>query len=76
MRTGLAIRDIRDHCWLKSRSLVWGEPAPVSVWVQDEDAALTTRDKTLARRLRDAVRRESRHPDKIIILDPRWKEVR
>ena len=55
---------------------MWGQPIPVSVWVQEEDQALVTRDKVFARRLRDAVRRDSRHPEKIIILDRHWKEIR
>lgn len=75
MRTGYAIRDRHGHAWLKTRHRVEGVGVPVTVWVQDEAEALIFKKLPEARRMLALVRRDSRHPDKIHILTPSWKEA-
>lgn len=75
MRTGYAIKDKSEHSWLKSREYVPGVQCPVSVWVQEEDEALTFRDLKLAKRLLKLVRQSQRHPERIVVLNPNGKVV-
>ena len=75
MRTGYAIRDRRGHAWLKTRQRVEGVEVPVTVWVQDEEDAMIFHRLPDARHMLKVVRSTSRHPERIRILDPRWKEV-
>lgn len=75
MRLGYAIRDRRNHQWLKTRTRLEGVPCPVTMWVQDEEEAMVFRRLKDARRMLCAVRKESRHPEKLLILNPRWKVV-
>ena len=75
MRAGYAIRDRRGHAWLKTRQRVEGVEVPVTVWVQDEEDAMVFRRLPDAKRMLKVVRSTSRHPERIHILDPHWKEV-
>ena len=75
MRTGYAIRDRHGHAWLKTRERVEGVEVPVTVWVQDEEDAMLFNKLKDAKRMLTVVRSTSRHPERIRILDPHWKEV-
>ena len=75
MRTGYAIRDRHGHAWLKTRTRVEGVACPVTVWVQDEEDAMTFRRLKDARRMLKAARSGSRRPEMITILTPNWKAV-
>ena len=75
MRTGYAIRDRHSHSWLKTRTRVKGVPTPVTVWAQDEGEALIFRRLKDAGQMLKAVRKDSRRPEKVLILNPGWKAV-
>lgn len=75
MRTGYAIRDRRKRAWLATRTLEDGKGGSLTVWVQSEDDALIFRKLPEAKRMLKAVRGDSRWPEAIQILDPRWREV-
>lgn len=48
---------------------------PVTVWVQDEEEAMEFRRMKDARRMLKIVRDQHRRPDKVQIIDPRWKVI-
>jgi hypothetical protein len=73
MRTGYAIRDKKNRAWLATRTKDDGGTS--TVWVQDEEDALIFRKLGEAKRMLKAVRGDSRTPEAIVILDPRWREV-
>jgi hypothetical protein len=75
MRTGYAIRDRRKRAWLATRTLEDGKGGSLTVWVQSEEDALIFRKLPEAKRMLKAVRGDSRWPEAIQILDPRWREV-
>ena len=73
MRTGYAIRHRKNRAWLATR--VRDDGGTLTVWVQDEEQAMIFRKLPDAKRMLKTVRADSRKPDAIIILDPRWREV-
>lgn len=75
MRTGYAIRDKHQHGWLRTRMQVEGVQCPVTVWTQEEANAMTFRKLGDAKRMLKVIRREHRRPDKVHIMDPRWRVV-
>ena len=75
MRTGYAIRDKHQHGWLRTRTRVEGVSCPVTVWSDRESHAMQFRNLKDARAMLKAVRRECRRPDRVYILDPRWRVV-
>lgn len=75
MRTGYAIRDRRGHAWLKTRQRVEGVDVPVTVWVENEEDAMIFRNLKDARTMLKVVRRDHRRPDKVHIMDPRWRVI-
>lgn len=75
MRTGYAIRDRRGRAWLKTRTLADDSGGSLTVWVHCDEDAMIFRRLPDAKRMLKVVRRDSRHPEAICILDPRWREV-
>lgn len=75
MRTGYAIRDKRNRAWLATRTLEDGKGGSLTVWVRGEDGALIFRKLPEAKRMLKVIRQDSRTPEAIVILDPRWREV-
>ena len=75
MRTGYAIRDKHRHGWLKTRARVEGVNCPVTVWVADEEDALSFNRLADAKEMLKVVRKDHRRPDKVHILDPRWRVI-
>lgn len=74
MRAGYAIRHKKNRAWLATRVRIDGDTT-LSVWVQDEEDALVFRKLGEAKRMLKVVRQDSRTPEAIVILDPRWREV-
>ena len=75
MRTGYAIRDKKNRVWLATRTLNDDMGGSLTVWVRGEDGALIFRKLPEAKRMLKDVRGDSRTPEAIQILDPRWREV-
>lgn len=75
MRTGYAIRDKRKRAWLATRTLEDDMGGSLTVWVQSDEDAMIFRKLPDAKRMLKAVRADSRCPDAIKIIDPRWREV-
>ncbi|MBR7187799.1 MAG: hypothetical protein IKD53_04525 [Clostridia bacterium] len=75
MRTGYAIRDRKKRAWLATRILADNQGGSLTVWVQSEEDALIFRKLPDAKRMLKAVRADSRWPNAIQIMDPRWREV-
>ncbi len=75
MRTGYAIRDKHRHGWLKTRMRVDKVTCPVTVWVENEEDAMIFRNLKDARTMLKVVRRDHRRPDKVHIMDPRWRVI-
>ena len=75
MREGYAIRDKHQHGWLQTRTHVDGVGCPVTVWSDKEDNAMIFRHLKDARQMLAVVRRDSRRPDKVNIIDPRWRVI-
>ena len=75
MRTGYAIRDRHDHGWLKTRTRVEGVPCAVTIFTLDEDEAMQFSSLKDARRMLKVVRAEHRRPDKVHVVDPRWRVI-
>ena len=75
MRTGYAIRDKRKRAWLATRTLEDGMGGSLTVWVQNDEDAMIFRKLPDAKRMLKAVRADSRWPETIKIIDPRWREV-
>ena len=75
MRTGYAIRHRKNRVWLASRTREDGESGSLTVWVHDEEQALIFRKLPDAKRMLKVVRADSRTPEAIQIMDPRWREV-
>ena len=75
MRTGYAIRDHRKHAWLATRTLEDSKGGSLTVWVQSDEDAMIFRKLPEAKRMLKAVRGDSRTPEAIVILNPRWQEV-
>ena len=75
MRTGYAIRDSKDKAWLNTRTRVEGVNCPVTVWVEDDADAMQFRRLKDAKTMLRVIRREHRRPDKVHILDPKWRVI-
>ena len=75
MRTGDAIRDRHERSWLQSRIRVDGVSCPVTVWAESEENALEFHRLKDARAMLKVIRMEHRRPDRVNILDPRWRVV-
>lgn len=73
MRTGYAIRHRKNRVWLAMR--VKADGGTLTGWVRDEEGAMIFRKLTDAKRMLKVVRADSRTPEAIQILDPRWREV-
>ena len=73
MRTGYAIRHKQNRAWLATR--IRDDGGTLTVWVKDEEQAMIFRKLPEAKRMLKTVQADSRKPDAIIILDPRWREV-
>ena len=73
MRTGYAIRHRKNRAWLATRTRDDG--GTLTVWVQDEEQALIFKRLPDAKRMLKVVRADSRTPEAIQIMDPRWREV-
>jgi hypothetical protein len=75
MRTGYAIRHRQNRAWLATRTLEDGKGGSLTVWVQDEEQAMIFRKLGEAKQMLKVIRQDSRTPEAIMILDPRWREV-
>ena len=75
MRTGYAIRDKHHHSWLQTRLKVEGVNCPVTVWTDKEAQAMVFRRLKDAKALLKVVRKDHRRPDKVHILDPKWRVI-
>ncbi len=75
MRHGYAIRDTHQKGWLHTRTQVEGCECPVTVWVEDEDQALQFNRLKEARAMLRIVRRFHRRPERVVILNPKWKVI-
>ena len=73
MRTGYAIRHRKNRAWLATR--VKDDGGTLTLWVQDEEQALIFKRLPEAKRMLKVVRADSRTPEAIQIMDPRWREV-
>lgn len=75
MRIGYAIRDNHRHGWLKTRVRVKDVSCPVTVWVEKEEDAMIFRHLKDAKAMLKVVRRDHRRPDRVHIMDPRWRVI-
>ena len=75
MRYGYVIRDRYRRGWLADRQRIEPEGKPVTVYVRDPEDALQFRKLADARRMLKLLRSESKRPNAIVIIDPRWRVV-
>ena len=75
MRTGYAIRDNHQRGWLLTRTRVEGVNCPVTVWGEEEEQAMQFRRLKDAKAMLKVIRRDHRRPDRVRILDPRWRVI-
>ena len=75
MRKGYAIRDRHQHGWLQTRTKVDGFNCPVTVWAEDEEQAMTFRKLKDARAMLKVIRKDHRKPERVHIIDPRWRVI-
>ena len=75
MRTGYAIRDTHQRGWLVTRTRVDGVSCPVTVWGEDEEQVMQFNRLKDARAMLKVIRKDHRRPDRVNILDPRWKVI-
>ena len=75
MIEGYAIRDKHQHGWLKTRIRVEKVAVPVTVWTQDVTQALTFRHLKDAKAMLKVIRQDHRRPEKVHIMDPRWRVI-
>lgn len=52
-----------------------GADCPVTVWGQEEEEALTFRKLGDARQMLKVIRRDHRKPERVYIVDPRYRMV-
>ena len=75
MREGYAIRDKHDHGWLLTRTKVESLDCPITVWCEDEEQAMQFRNLKDAKAMLKVIRKDHRRPERVNILDPRWRVV-
>lgn len=75
MRTGYAIRDNHQRGWLQARVSAQDGACPVTVWAQDEENALEFHRLKDAKAMLRAIRRDHRRPDRVNIIDRRWRVI-
>ena len=75
MRTGYAIKDTHQHGWLQTRTRVEKVDCPVTVWTVEEENAMVFRNLKDAKAMLKVIRKHHRRPDRVHILDPRWKVI-
>ena len=75
MRTGYAIHDRHEHGWLHTRTKLEGVSVPVTIYVEDEEHAMTFRRLKDARAMLKVIRRDHRRPDKVHILNVKGRVV-
>jgi len=75
MRSGYAIMDSHEHGWLLTRTKVEGFQCPVTVWGEEEENAMQFRRLKDARAMLKVIRRDHRRPERVNILDPRWRVI-
>ena len=75
MREGYAIRDKHDHGWLLTRTKVEGVDCPITVWGEDEEQAMQFRNLKDAKAMLKVIRKDHRWPERVNILNPRWRVV-
>lgn len=75
MREGYAIRDRHQHGWLQTRTKVEGFNCPVTIWAEDEEQAMTFRKLKDARAMLKVIRKDHRKPERVHIIDPRWRVI-
>lgn len=75
MRTGYAIRDRHEHGWLLNRTKLEGVSVPVTVWAENEEDAMVFHRLKDARTMLRVIRKDVRRPERVNILDPRWRVV-
>ena len=75
MRTGYAIRDKKNRAWLATRTREDAGSKTLTVWVKSDEDAMIFKRLPDAKQMLKAVRQDSRTPEAIVILDPRWGEV-
>lgn len=75
MRKGYAIRDFHQRGWLQTRSKVEGFNCPVTIWAEEEDLAMQFSKLDEARAMLKAVRKDHQRPERVRILDPRWRVI-
>ena len=75
MRTGYAIWDRHEHGWLQNRTKLEGISVPVTVWAENEKDAMVFHRLKDARTMLRVIRKDVRRPERVNILDPRWRVV-
>lgn len=75
MRQGYAIRDKHQHGWLQTRTRVEGCDCPVTIWTEDDTQAMQFRKLKDARTMLRVIRQDHRRPEKVHILDPKWRVI-
>lgn len=76
MRAGYAIRSCgKNGGWLNARRRVDGVPCPVTIYVINDEDAMVFRSLKDARNMLKALRKESRTPERLHILDARWRVI-
>lgn len=75
MREGYAIRDFHQHGWLQTRTKVEGFDCPVTIWAEEDEQAMLFRKLKDAKAMLKAVRKDHRQPERVRILDPRWRVI-
>ena len=75
MREGYAIKDSRPHGWLVTRTMVAGCSCPVTIWAEDEEQAMIFRRLKDAKSMLRTIRQEHRRPERVHIVDPRWRVI-
>ena len=75
MRTGYAILDRHQHGWLLTRTRVENVDGPVTVWASDEENAMEFHRLKDAKTMLKAIRKHHRRPERVHIIDPKWRVI-
>lgn len=73
MRAGYAIMD--GQGWLQTRTRMEGVSCPVTVYVEEEEHAMTFPRLKDARTMLKAVRKDHRRPDRVHIISARGRVI-
>lgn len=73
MRRGYAIRNRPGRVWLKTR--VKDDEGTLTLWTSEEDEAMQFRKAGEAKRMLKLLRSEIKRPERLVLLDPKWRVI-